>query len=489
VNRAHRRLLPAMAVLLVLGGLVAPTASAAPKGPKAPSSGIKTYSASVSPAVTALPPGVGAVVGLTLANAAASTTGFSSAEISFDAGGRFGVPSVDRPGWSVASLSSPGATTTVLRLTSEVGSQYAVAPGSSVILTLPVSSTATPGSVAFTTRVKQSNDFSGTGNDFLLAGADPVAYFGTGPAHTIAWAVEPSPVQVAAASAPSGVTTTGFTPTHVMCPAIRVVDASGAPVTDTDVEVTVTASGGGLTYTDPNGTQGFPVKRTTSAGVLRLGNQACTEGVRGTTLGTGLTMTATATVATASRSISGGYAVLPVYGTCSGASCSASGVTGDKGTTASVEASGGSGSANRLTFYALDYRAWTFPNDSCDPDPGTKGVNPYRDEVTVDLNGYAKTLTLRWTKKAVQWHTNNGAKNWQVCVATDYPWTGLTGPAVAYPEGATGDDVEWYVAAAPPCPTDLGTATGPCLQSLGRNSGEQVAVVYLPNVDGDPRFV
>lgn len=491
MDRATRRLMPALAIVLVLAGLVAPAATAAPKGgPKPPSSGVKVYSATVSPPVTPVAPvPSGAQVLLTLTNGP-SNVGFGSAEVSFEGENRFEPPfSVDRAGWVVAEVSAPGATTTVLRLTNGgSGGQYEVTPGSSVTVTLPVRPTAGAGQVELRSQVKQSNDFSGTGNDFQ-GGTAPVAYFGAGPAHSIEWVTPPSTVQIA--TAPSGVATAGLTPTLVMCPTVRVVDEDGNPVTDTQVSIAVTASGGGLTYTDGSVTQDLPVTRTTTAGVLRLGDAGCTEGVQGTSLGTGLTMTARATVAGMLRQITGPFDVLPVYGTCAGATCSASGVQGEAKTTASVAASGGGTGSQRLTFYALDSEAWAFPNSSCDPDPGTRGKNPYRDEVTVDLNGYAKTLTLRWGKKAVQWHTSNGAKSWQVCVATDYEWTALDGAATAYYDPAqvqTPVDLpEWYVGSAPPCPSDLSTATGPCLQSLGRNAGDQVATVHLPDVEGDPK--
>ena len=481
MNRVTRRLLPALAVVLV-GGLLVPTATAAPKGgPKAPSSGVKTYTASASPGLVALPPASGATVQLTLANAAASTTGFGSAEISFVGQGRLtGAATVDRTGWSVTRSSADGASTTVLRLTnSGSGGQYEVAPGQLVVVTLPVSQGATAGSVTFDSQVKQSNDFSGTGNDFGQAGADPVVSFGHGPAAGLAWVTQPSSVQ-ASAGAAAAATAQAAGDVTFMCPApqVRVVDSLGNTVTSSTASVSLARATGSADA----GLSGSTA--TAVAGVATFGNAGCSAGVSASTQGYGYTLTATSSGLTPTGA-SSPFDVLLVLRSC-GETCSTGDLTGPEKTVASVVATGGAGDPDRLS---VGFRApWPQSfTDACDPDPNATSTtpNPFRDRVMVDLADHDKTVTLRWTKQAVQWATNNGAAKWQVCLAAEAPFSAVLS------DGSVGETPlvdGWYVGALLPCGDDRLVATDPCLLSNGRNKGEQVAEVSIPDRPGDPRM-
>ena len=108
--------------------------------------------------------------------------------------------------------------------------------------------------------------------------------------------------------------------------------------------------------------------------------------------------------------------------------------------------------------------------------------------VRVDVADHDKAVNLRWSKKAVQWATNNGTKRWDVCVAAAYPFTvrGFTfvaGNETDQPLAADG----LYVGILLPC-ADVDPLTTPCLSRLFRDAGEQGALVLLPDVPGDPKM-
>lgn len=470
--RPSRRAAGAVLAAALLGVVVVPAAQA---GPRAPASGVKNYAASASPAVVPLV-AAGSTVTVELRNcgtcagARSSSVPFGSAEVSFpDAVGlsTTGLSAVTSTGavWSVAVLAED-TPDTVLRLTA--GSAATVAPGGSVRLAIGVPGTARPGQVVFPTRVKQSNDFSGEGNDFADVGQPASAYLGSGPAVGLEWVSGrgPTPVQVS----PAAVATTGVTGAERMCPApqVRVVDALGNTVTSGAHTVQLVSADS----RDP-GLAGATA--TTVGGVATLGDATCSSGVSASALGFGYVLRATASGLTSSA-VSVPFDVLAVYGRC-GADCSTGDLQGRQRTTARVEATGGTGETDLLTFF-FETAPWDLAA-VCDPDPGAEGTNPERDPLTLDLPDHDKTLHLRWTKKAVQWATNNGASKWQVCFAAQYPFDAVGGVAVAVP-GEPG----WWVGALLPCPSE---PTGPCLRTLGRNGGEQVATVFVPDQDGDPR--
>ena len=320
----------------------------------------------------------------------------------------------------------------------------------------------------------------------VLAGPAGAARPGTAePRLVLAFDVGPSTVQQTG----STVAGPGVTPVLVMCDAVTVSIRDGSDpsrvFTGGSHAVTLTATGGGLRL---NG--GTSLVATTTDGVATFGT--CAAGITATTLGLGLQMSASARIggqrltATAADT----FDVLPVYGDCSG-ECSTGQLRRSGGdTTAQLTASGGDPTqgGKRLTFYSEGpATGWDGGlADLCDPDPDTDPgslVNPYRDVVTVDLLDHTKDLMLTWSKQAVRWATNNGASLWQVCLATTYPFETVEGDAVAaVVDGESG----WFVGHLLPCDDDR-VDTDPCLTSNGRNAGNQVAVVHIPDVDGDPK--
>lgn len=466
VHGRRLRLLPLLLVAL-LAAVQMPSAQASPGGDK-------LYTAT-APSTAAR----GDVLQLSLTNcgpcegAGSSRQAFASAEVQVPLGVLVpGAAVVDRAGWSAVASDESGRT--VVRVRSS-RSAAPVSPGSAVRISLPVAVRAPLGPVTLSTAVKQSNDFSGRGNDFTRVGADPTVTVVGGAAVAVELVVQPTTIQVTTTPAP---TAAGVTPQLVMCPApvARLVDAAGDTATSAPA-TTVTLSGvPGLAL------GGGPVQATTVAGVAVFGD--CTSGITATTVGRGLQVVVSAGSLTPDTSDP--FDVLPVYGACPG-DCSVAPQTGTstqtKATSAGLHAVAqtGAGPQDRLTF-GVDVDPWTSADlAACDPDPGGPGTNPFRAVVTVDLANHDKTVQLRWSKDAVQWATNNGASQWQVCLAAEARFAAVGGDAVAIP------GTSWWVGALLPCSS--APAGDPCVTGLRRDAGDQVATVRIPNRPGDPRMI
>jgi hypothetical protein len=495
----------ALAVVVALASATAATAAPKDKTGSSP----KHYAATASPAVVAFPIDGSSRVEVRLLNCGSGDCGrsvsqqsFGSAEVTVPVGVGFDLGDVTTAvatddsttpvGWSATDLGGG-----VLRLAA--GSAPAVQPGSTLVVSIDVDAPATPGRHEIQTQVKQSNDFSGLpGNSFARVGDDPSVFFGHGSAVGLAWVQQPSSLQ----ADPPVVTTSGVTGVTRMCPApsVRVVDALGNTVTSSTAVVTLAPVDGGKP-----GLGGTTA--TAVSGIATFGDAACTTGVSASNLGAGYRLVASSP-GLADSDASSPFSVLAVYGAC-GATCATGNLTGAQKTVASVSATGGTGDPDRLTFSFDD--DWPFLGQ-CDPDPAAAGTNPYRDPLTVDLADHDKTVELRWTKAAVRWATNNGASQWQVCVAAQAPFTAVlldgsvgqatcvtltgdpTGPTAPCPAAPPAPADAWYVGALLPCGDSrvldpaTGAPAGPCLQRLGRSAGEQIATVFLPDAPGDPRM-
>ena len=467
VLRPHRRLAAALIVSVVGAGVM----QAAVAAPKSGGSVPKYYQATAAPELVPLPVASTATVTITLTNCNpcgtnASTQPFGSAQIRYVSSALDAAhASVTGTGWNVGTV--PGAAgQTVLQLTnSGTGTTDAIPPAGSVVVTVPVLSTATAGEIDFTTQVKQSNDFSGTGNDFGRVGADPVVYIGSRPATHLQFGVQPTTIQ--GLNQPQ---TADTTPILGTCASVRALDALGNLATSFSGTVALTPSDSqlGLQLNSSN-----TVARAAVNGVASFGSGDCSNGLSATKLGFGYTLTASSTGVTSA--VSNAFNVLQFYVNCS-ASCSTPSFKG-RGTTGSAQAQGTT--TDTLTF-DVDATAWAF-QAACNPDFGATDVNPQRAQVTIDLNAHSKTVTLLWSKQAVQWAINNGASQWRVCMAATYPFHAVDGAATAV--GA------FYVGALLPCGSPAVVATAdPCLQKLNKSGGQQQAVVFIPNVAGDPRL-
>lgn len=474
----RRRLWPALLGAVLAAALVAPVAQAG----TSPASGVKSYAASTTSATVQQ----GASVGLRLLDcgacggARASNQPFGSAQVSFPSGVFVWTPTSADHGWLTRDVSTTPGTTT-LQLTTSTGTS--VAPGDMLTLTLTALTNAPTGPATLTTRVKQSNDFSGTGNDFANSGSDPSVT--VVPRLVVTWTQGPSSVQQTGSTA----TASGVSPQYVMCPAPAATVTSGDGTPQPGVVVTLTAlqSDGSTAYTglrqDGTASSAAITATTDTSGAATFGSCAASppSGLRATDLATGLSLTATAGSASATA---GSFDVQQVYGPCTGA-CSSS-LTGPAKTQAQVSTSSAT-TADAFTFTSAGAATWAAFTAACDPDPGAAGTNPYRDVVTVDVAARSKTATLTWTKTAVQWATNNGASQWRVCAALASPHDAPT-PFATVP-GTGGQVGDFWVGALLVCGDPALGGTDPCLAKLNKTgAGQQQAVVQLPLRPGDPKM-
>lgn len=457
-----------LAALLLLGLCTAPAASAL--------TSTKYYADAVSPTTPVQP---GAAVDVTLTDCGCGTTTstqpFGSAEVTLPTGTSWGVAS------PAVSASSPGADvhwtavpltradgTRVVRLTNDgTGTTWAVTAGGSVTAHLLLQA-AQPGSYPLSTSVRQSNDFSGSGNGFTrLPAANLTVTVAPAPDH-LAFRVQPTTVQVTPSSTSPAART-------LMCPVVAVVDREGATVTGVaPTAVTLVPAAGGSAGLSPT-------TATTAAGVASFGTPdggvgRCATGLTASVLGSGYTVTASATVSgrTLVSSASAPFAVLPYYADCP-ATCSSPTVAGPH-TTAQVDAAGGTSGAAPLAV-AVGLQDAVDKAAGCNPDPVVGAQNPYRDVAFVDLLDHTKSVTLVWDKAAVQWSTNNGTVQWDVCFA------GPDGFLFVPKGSATAASTGVLNACG-----DVDPLTTPCVSRLFRTAGSQGAVVSLPDVDGDPKL-
>ena len=115
-------------------------------------------------------------------------------------------------------MANPNGTRTVRLRNPGPNTTNALAPGQSVSVTVDVTASGTCGQQPIATETKQSNDFSGSGNNFTRMGAEPTLAVSPGSFAAFAWTVQPGASQTA------GV---GFTPSMK----VEARDACGAVVT------------------------------------------------------------------------------------------------------------------------------------------------------------------------------------------------------------------------------------------------------------------
>ena len=159
-RRVRQLVLVAGVALLGSGLVLAPPALAGPK---------KFYSASITPTTAAGNATVSFT--LTITNSTSSQQNLGSANITIPSGLTSPVLGAVTP--------PPGKTWTAALVGSVIqlrnpgpNSSNALSAGQSVSVVVTVTTSCPGGTLVWLTAAKQSNDFSGTGNDFLLSGAD-----------------------------------------------------------------------------------------------------------------------------------------------------------------------------------------------------------------------------------------------------------------------------------------------------------------------------
>jgi hypothetical protein len=320
----------------------------------------------------------------------ASNQPFGSAELSFGSLPASGLSFHTIPsGWTAKVVGSNPA---LILLTSTNASS--VAPGSSVSFSFDVTPT-TDTSITIHPVVKQSNDFSGTGNIFNDTGPDPV--------------IQVIPVTLSFQQQPNDVATDTTSPYHFMCPPVSVlVSANGNPVSG--VSVTITNGGPndpGLHFGANSVTAAGVTRSSDSTGLATFGASDCSTGFTGTNLGTGYTLSANSSAA-AGPITSTQFAVVQSIVKCTGGPCNSPNLNSPtNGTSGVINATFGAAGGKLLGSFGEGALV-------CDNQVTTSAVTD--DPLDFQGSGTASAVvTLTFPKSVVNNLANNGTPLMQVC--------------------------------------------------------------------------
>ena len=394
-----------------------------------------------------------------LQNDAHSPQAFGSFEIAVPAGFSIGAPSVtDNGGAAVntlSDLSGTGAGPILLTTSGPTGS--GVQPSSTFSFRVPVTSPASAGcNTTWTTGVKQSNDFSGSGNDFNtnspstpLAGSDHLS-----------WTTQPVDVQVNTTMAASSVT---------------VLDACGNLDTSLD-PLAVTATD---VSSDP--THPAPITVNTSSGVATFST------VSYTTYGYDHTLHATSSAvqdcASGGNCYSSSFHVYQVLTPCSTngkTACTANNVFDGANTTGISVNGGADTSPATLT---IDVGAPGVDLGNCNQPAGVPLEPPIGTVVSLNIGTRTKTGVLEITKNFFNQNPNNGTPFMDICL--DVPST--TTPTFQDKFGQTVPRLVNNVWITSGLLQDCSTLVGPpCVSNRKKNAGNEFISFTLPA--GDPHL-
>lgn len=416
----------ATALVLVTLGVVAPAGEAATQNKTAVASATVTDGAGNAVALSPTSP---ARVNITLANTTKQPQSFGSANITMPSG--YTVCTTPSPCTGVTLTGSTtgffvpvASVTNVIQLRSSTNS--GVAPGSSITIQVWVSvaqaSCTTPWGVA----IKQSNDFSGTGNDFVVNNITPGAH--------LAFTRQPVDSQWNVAMSPG--------------PRVTAYDACGNVVSTLASTITLTDSSAALA----TGSSATPVSGVATFGNLTFSTYPLVD-----------TLTASAAGFTSTTSAS--FLVAQVVSICP-PTCTTGNVPNTDGSLntlvnlSAVQPSTGTGS--------LVVSVRGDPGSICDSgEAGTE--TPYGTLATLS-SPLQKTVTMTLPKKYVNAISNNGTPFMDICLQTDTPFTDKSGDSVT--EGLLPDCGD--VADQPPC-----------IVSRNKNAGNEIVVFNL--IAGDPK--
>jgi hypothetical protein len=442
----------AAAGLLVMGLLSVATAQAAPS--------TKYYTATVTPA--SVDAGVSATFKLTLTNCSRGTDGcarasqqtLGSADIQVDSAFTNVSATVSTAGWSIVQPVMNG----LIELRSDNSTD--LVPGQSLDIAVTADTPAGFGAYTWTTQVKQSNDFSGNGNDFTLAGSQPQVLVGF-PDH-LAFVTQPSTVQASTKSSSSYMSP---------APSVQVVTANGTPVTGGSAQVSLaadTASG------DPG--LGGCTSVAAVGGLATFGPGCLTA----STIGGGYQLRASATwsygnyqvtLSTSQDSIP--FDVVQVLTTCDpNKTCNGTA----KGSHTSVDVTGGLATSSDTLEIAVGIDSLTLDsagNDSCLGFQPPSGLQVAR----VLLTGARdKTITLTFDKYLVNQVPNNGTPLFTICFAAPWGnWVTASGSAPTF-----NADTNEYIGILPNCTASELEQFNPCVQSRSKHAANEIVTVSVP---------
>ena len=477
-RRSGRRALGAVvAVAGIITGLLAtgPLAGATPA--------YKYYTDSAIPAApSAIYVGVASPITVTLNNLSFSNQPFGSAEILLNnvsnvvlgqpAATPTPLPVTDQ-NWAAKLVSTPSATSpsAVVLLTST--NAQAIQPGHSLNVYLTITPAA-DSNITAGTIVKQSNDFSGTGNNFKNQGSDPTILVDP---VTIAFATQPTDVQQSFPNATS--------PTfNFMCdpvshqPVTVSAMAGNTPVAGVSITITnTTNSVPGLYYgATAVGTAGVTLTTDSNGDAIFSSTGDCTSGFAATNLGAGYTLTATSPAAPGSL-VSDPFSVVQFLASCSGGPC-------DTPTPLSSQLNGTTGTING-SFGTPGELIGSFGLGplTCDGQVTKAPVKP--DPFESKAFGTASgVITLTFPKAVVNNLANNGTPLMQVCTGASQPFPGWT-----FDSGVLNDPTR-YQGLLLDCPTNLTPPPGEvqiCVVSRSKNAANEIIEIYSSDLS-DPHY-
>lgn len=341
---------------------------------------------------------------------------------------------------SVTGFTAQAVTGGIL-VTSSSGS--GIAPGAAVAVTATVHTPSSSCNAEWTTFVKQSNDFLGTGNDFMVSGPQPTTTVGT---PHLTWTSQPGPAEYDVAMSPA--------------PVVTAFDPCGNPVTS-PVTVTVTDEAAQLAST-----------ATTSVATSASNGQASFGNLKFATFGFYDRLTATASGFTPDTS--DWFIVAEKVEPCD--------------TTSSCDLDLGTKSSTFATVTTGTGAAGQFVSGS--RLPGTSGTNAFTDctaqeggnvqvsDTMIVDTPRAKEVSVTIAKALVNAVSNNGTPFMDICL--DIPEQAQT-PDNAF---VTKSGTVAYQGLLPDCVNVSNVA--PCVVSRNKRAANEIIVFDLPA--GDPHF-
>jgi hypothetical protein len=378
---------------VALGVTLSPSSTAAP--PK------KLFSSSLTidggPPPAQLQPG-GYDFAFTITNSDKSPQAFGSMEILVPAGFTVGnivlTPPSGSTMTSAVDLSGTGAGPVLVTSTGPTGT--GVPAGTSVTVSFHVTTPSTAQcATTWTILVKQSNDFSGAGNDFAgpsistpLAGGDHLA-----------WTTQPSDMQYDTAMSPA--------------PVVAILDACDRAVSRSGVQITVTDSAGKLAA---------PLGRQTSAGgsVSLTSLTFPTWGFDDTLVATAEAGSGVAGCGGAAGCESAGFHVYQLMVPCDANKPCSGGVSDGSSTTATFKVSAGD-QKDTLVADALTDEP---ENATCLSTSGRP--QDYGATIQFDIATRGKVVTMTLLREFVNQISNNGTPFMDICLSLPPSSPGFT---------------------------------------------------------------
>lgn len=341
------------------------------------------------------------------------------------------------------------AVTGGILVTSSTGS--GVAPGASVAATASVHTPNSSCSAEWTTFVKQSNDFLGAGNDFLIAGAQPTTTVGT---PYLSWAAQqPGPTEYDKTMSPA--------------PVVTAFDPCGHPVT----------SGVAITLSDEVGQLSTTATKTGTTSTST--GQASFSNLTFATFGFYDRLTASASGFTSA--ISNWFIVAEKVAPCdTTSSCSL-----DLGTRNATFATVNTGTGAAGDFVSGSRLPDTSgQSGACSGEEG--GGSQVSDTMVVD-SPRAKEVSITIAKALVNAVSNNGTPFMDICL--DIPAQAQTADNAFFSKsqvasGETDPANKVHTGLLPDC-ADVAN-TPPCVVSRSKRAANEIIVFDLPA--GDPRI-